>query len=98
MKNGIQLSFYNPKVLYDQNYISGLLSWSIRDNVQYNFTTTGNGLNITCFADSLYNQASHFNLYIRNCTLPYSYFNKVDQLCYTSCPTGTYQVTVYLTC
>lgn len=94
---GIQGTFYTPsKVRYDANYISGMVSWSIRNNVQYNLTISG--LNFTTFTDSFYNEVSHFNLWIRVCPNPYSYYNKVDMLCYPNCPAGTYQVTGYLTC
>lgn len=61
---GVQKSFYSPsKVLYEGNYISGLLSYSIMNNVQYNFTISS--LNFSTFNDSFYNEVSHFNLWIR---------------------------------
>lgn len=60
---GIQKSFFNPTVLFPYNYISGLTSFSILNNTQYNFSI--NNLNFTTFPDSVYNDVSHFNLWVR---------------------------------
>lgn len=42
----------------------------------------------------MYNDVSHFNLWIRNCDTPYVYFNKVDRKCYAFCPVATYTFSI----
>lgn len=89
--SGVQYSFFTPlEVNFDMNYISGLRSFSLINNIQYNFTIAG--LNFTTFTNSYYNDVSHMNFWVRVCPSPYTFFNKNDYLCYTSCPAGTYTV------
>lgn len=83
-------------MLFETNYISGLHSFSLRDNQIYNFTVSGK--NFTTYTNSFYNDVSHFNLWLRECPSPYTYFNKVDYKCYTLCPAGTYPITVDSLC
>lgn len=93
---GNQYSYFTPTAFFDDNYISGLKSFSMRDDIEFNLTI--NNITYLTSETSYYDDVSCFNLYARECTAPHTYYNKVDGLCYTECPDTTYPVEAYLIC
>lgn len=77
-------------------FIHGLASISMNNNIQFNITF--NNLTYTTSTNSLYDDAPQFQVRTRSCDSPYTFFNKVDMLCYVGCPDTTYPVTIYQVC
>ena len=80
-------------------YITGWKSITLRNNYQYNLSTFGTFDSKFITNDYvIYTEMSHLNFRVRNCNSPYTYYNKVDGLCYSTCPDGTYNVSTYFLC
>ena len=80
-----------PQGYFDLNFIGGLSSFSIVDNLEYNVTLNiPNGNTFYTPSTSLYNSVPQVQIRLRLCPTAYPYYNILDALCYVSCPTGTY--------
>ena len=93
---GNQYSYFTPTAFFDDNYISGLRSFSMRDNIEFNVTV--DNITFDSSETSYYDDIACYNLYTRHCDSPYTYYNKVDGLCYAQCPDTTYTVEAYSLC
>lgn len=95
---GTQYTYFTPvgSSFFDDNYIAGLASFSLRNN--YHFNLTISNITFSTTTPSKYDEVSFFSIYIRLCESPTTYYNKDDGLCYASCPGGTYPVTVDQIC
>lgn len=80
-------------------YITGLRSFTLKDNTWFNLTTTGTyDSKFSTSSYSTYTEMSHLNFRVRNCANPYIYYCKLDGLCYNACPDGTYLISAYQLC
>lgn len=94
---GVQQNYFTlPYNYIDTSYIGGLGSFSTRDNYEFNISLSNR--NFTTSTSSYYDDVPQFMMRVRNCTAPYSFFDKVDLLCYVGCPNTTYPVQIYQTC
>ena len=91
-KNGVQYGFFTPQNgIFQNGYLAGLRSFSMRDNYEFNYTVSNITFDVSVTA--YYTDTTNFHFRARLCTpSPYTYYNKVDGLCYNQCPDGTYKV------
>ena len=97
---GVQTVFTSlPYGYYDTNYMGGLASFSMQDNVEYN-NTLSIPLNTTIYSSStsFYDSVPQLQLRVRNCPPTYPYFNTQNNICYSLCPSTTYTSPSFLIC
>lgn len=80
-----------PQGYYDINFIGGLASFSITNNLEYNCTLSIPSNNtVYTKTTSLYNSVPQVQIRLRLCPTSSPYYNIVDSLCYIACPSTTY--------
>ena len=80
-----------PYGYIDANYFGGFASFSTTINQILNISL--NSLAVTTSAGSLYDSVPQLQIRVRNCSANlHPWFNKADGLCYSFCPSYTYQV------
>lgn len=94
----VQKTFLSlPNGYYESNYFGGFASFSTTINQMMNISL--NSLAVTTTSDSLYVSVPQLQIRVRNCNgSTYPWYNKADGLCYTICPSYTYQVSASLLC
>ena len=97
---GVQKTFFTPvdNSFYDQGYLAGLNSFTIKNNVNYHMTLNNITFTTSDDTSSKYNDVTFFSLYVRYCPDPNGFYNQVDGLCYARCPNGTYLIQNNQTC
>ena len=88
-----------PFGYYDSNFIGGLSSFSMQDNIEFNATLaipTSNAIYTS--STSMYDSIPQVQIRVRNCPPAYLNYNIVDGLCYTICPSTTYLISTNFLC
>ncbi len=97
---GVQKVFMSlPKGYFDTNFIGGFASFSIVNNVEFNVTLAIPSNN-TFYTPttSLYDSVPQAQIRLRLCPAAFPYYNKIDGLCYSTCPSTTYPDTSAFVC
>jgi hypothetical protein len=94
----VQKTFLSlPYGYIDTSYLGGFASFSTTINQILNISLSN--LAVATTADSLYVSVPQFQVRARNCNAStHPWYNKADGLCYTFCPSYTYQVTGSFLC
>ncbi len=80
-----------PKGYFDSNFIGGMSSFSMQNNLEFNLTLaipTNN--TVYTSPSSLYNSVPQVQVRVRHCPPAYPNYNLRDELCYTVCPSTTF--------
>ena len=88
-----------PMGYFDSNFIGGMDSFSMQNNVEYNLTLAI-PINNTVYTSpsSMYNSVPQVQIRVRYCPAAYPNYNIKDKLCYTICPTSTYSNSTGFVC
>lgn len=88
-----------PYGYYDSNFIGGLSSFSMQDNIEFNVTLPIPISNtIYTSSTSMFDSIPQLQIRVRTCPPSYPNYNYRDKLCYTLCPSTTYLDPMYFLC